>query len=429
MANISDVESRREGVTNEPLARILDLIIRGRARTRPALIEQTGLGRTVVVQRVEQALELGLIEDTGSVASRVGRAPRKLSFRAGVGRILVSVYGARRVELGITDLMGNVLASQAEEWDISLGPERSMQFTSERFDEMIAELGREVPIWAAAIGVPGPVEFASGRPVAPPIMPGWDGYDIRGWVEDRYGLPVWVDNDANLMAMGEYLHGDHDAEDLLFVKVGTGIGAGIIAGGEIQRGSNGAAGDIGHIATAGSEIPCRCGQLGCLEATAGGWALVRDAEVEAREGASKWLAERLEHRGGVLHLDDIVEGVRGGDPICVQLVTGSARAVGESLATVVNVVNPAVVAIGGSLGRTGDTFLAPAREHVFRRTAPLASRSLRVVASSLGQRQGIIGGASLASTRLLRPKSLERWAASGMPSALHHRHLYDLSEV
>lgn len=427
MSNI-DAEARREAATNEPLARILDLVIRDEAHTRPQLIEKSGLGRTVVVQRVEQALELGLIEDSGLSPSRGGRAPRDFRFGAGVGRILVSVFGARAVDLGVTDLMGRTLMSRTEPWDIEEGPERSMEFAATSFDEMIAALGREVPIWAAGVGVPGPVEFSTGRPIAPPIMPGWDGYDIRGWIEDRYDLPVWVDNDANLMALAEFLHGGHATRDLLFVKVGTGIGAGIIAGGEIQRGGNGAAGDIGHIAIPDGTLPCRCGQIGCLESVAAGWALVRDAEAAADSGASPWLAERRRDRGETLHLDDVTSGAERGDPVCVQLVARSARAVGEALASVINVLNPTVVAVGGALGRTGDTFLGRAREQLYRRTLPLASRDLRVVRSSLGYRQGIVGGARLVSTRILRPKSLERWAARGIPGGLDRQHLYDLSD-
>jgi glucokinase-like ROK family protein len=426
MATEVDVEST--GVeTNETLARVLHLVFTGEARTRPELMAKTGFGRTLVAQRVEQGLLLGLLSADGFAASRGGRAARELRFRDEAARVLVSVFGAGGVELGITDLRGRVLKAHTEPWDISAGPEASLQFTSQRFDAMLAELGRDTPVWGAAIGVPGPVEFETGRPVAPPIMPGWDGYDIRAWIENRFNIPAWVDNDANLMALGEYLHGSFSASNLLFVKVGTGIGAGIITRGDVQRGANGAAGDIGHIATSDNTRTCRCGQIGCLETIAAGWALAKEATTSIEQGEDSWLAARLAEKHRLL-AEDIAAGVAHGDALSLRLVSRSARAVGESLASVINVLNPSVVAVGGSVGRTGDHFLAAVREIIYQRSLPLATRTLRVVPASLGREQGIIGGASLVTNSLLRPESLELWAASGSPLCLDRGLLYEASD-
>jgi predicted NBD/HSP70 family sugar kinase len=413
--------------TNESLARVLQLVFTGEARTRPELMAKTGLGRTLVAQRVEQGLSLGLLAVDGFAASTGGRAARELRFRDEAARVLVAVFGAAAVEFGITDLRGTVLTSRTEPWDISAGPEESLKFSSERFDAMIADLGRETPVWGAAVGLPGPVEFETGRPVAPPIMPGWDGYDIRGWIEDRFNIPVWVDNDANLMALGEYVHGEFSAPNLLFVKVSTGIGAGIITRGDVQRGANGAAGDIGHIAISDGTLTCRCGQVGCLETVGAGWALAKEATKNIEQGEDSWLAGRWAENKRLV-AEDIVAGVAHGDAMALRLVSRSARAVGESLASVINVLNPSVVAVGGSVGRTGDHFLAAVREIIYQRSLPLATRTLRVVPASLGSKQGIIGGASLVTTSLLRPESLERWAALGSPLRLDRGLLYEASD-
>ena len=413
--------------SNETLARVLHLIFTGEARTRPELMAKSGLGRTLVAQRVEQGTSLGLLSAGGLAASTGGRAARELRFREEAARVLVSVFGASGVALGITDLRGNVLISHYEPWDITAGPEASMEFSAQRFDAMLAELGRETPVWGAAVGLPGPVEFETGKPVAPPIMPGWDGYDIRGWIHDRYDIPVWVDNDANLMALGEFVHGEFSAPNLLFVKIGTGIGAGIITRGEVQRGANGAAGDIGHIAISEGSLTCRCGQIGCLETVAGGWALAKEATTRIEQGEQSWLAGRLSESGSLV-AEDIAAGVAHGDPLALQLVSHSARALGESLASVINVLNPSVVAVGGSVARTGDHFLAAVREIIYKRSLPLATRSLSVVPATLGREQGIIGGASLVTNSLLRLESLERWASAGSPLLLDRGLLYELSD-
>ena len=138
-------------------------------------------------------------------------------------------------------------------------------------------------LWGIGIGVPGPVEFGSGRPISPPIMPGWDGYPIRERFTQRYRAPVWVDNDVNLLALGEWRSGVASGHDnVVVVKIGTGIGAGIISDGRLHRGAQGSAGDVGHIqVTDDPAVLCRCGNVGCLEALAGGAALGRAGEAAA----------------------------------------------------------------------------------------------------------------------------------------------------
>jgi glucokinase-like ROK family protein len=318
-----------------------------------------------------------------------------------------------------------VLLARRETWDIARGPEATLAHVGAGFDDMLEEVGRQTPVWGATIGVPGPVDFASGEPVSPPIMPGWDGFDIRGWVTRRYDVPVWVDNDVNLMAMGELVHGTaRGVPNALYVKAGTGIGAGIVAGGQIQRGATGSAGDIGHIAvTDDPTVICRCGQTGCLEAVAGGWALAQAARGGAEAGRSPWLAAALTDHGEIL-AHDIAQGARNGDPLCVEMIARAGRVVGESLATLVNILNPSVVTIGGTIADSGNLFLAAVRETVYRRCLPLATRDLSVVVSSLNHYEGIIGGASLALDRIFTPHTLERWVTRGSPLDIDRSLLY-----
>jgi predicted NBD/HSP70 family sugar kinase len=247
------------------------------------------------------------------------------------------------------------------------------------------------------LGVPGPVAFATGEPVNPPIMPGWDGFSIPGWF-GRYGAPVLVDNDVNIMAIGEHWCHWRDTEHLLFVKVGTGIGCGIVAGRVIHRGAQGAAGDIGHIRVAGDDVMCRCGNVGCLEAVAGGQAL----------------AQRLTEQGfEASNSRDVVGLVRTGVPQAVRMVREAGRSIGQVLAGSVNFFNPGVIVMGGDLGEAHEHLLAGVREVIFERSPPLATRDLRIVSSSLGDRAGVVGAASMAIEHILAPNVVDRAAQGG----------------
>ena len=204
------------------------------------------------------------------------------------------------------------------------------------------------------IGVPGPVAFATGQPVNPPIMPGWDGFSLPRWFGDRYEAPVLVDNDVNIMALGEHWSHWRDTEHLLFIKVGTGIGCGIVAGRLIHRGAQGAAGDIGHIRVPGNEdVLCRCGNVGCLEAVAGGRALAQRLPAAGLEAANS---------------RDVVRLVRAGEPRAVRMVREAGRSLGQVLAGSVNFFNPAVIVIGGDLGEAHEQLLAGVREVIFERS-------------------------------------------------------------
>jgi len=241
------------------------------------------------------------------------------------------------------------------------------------------------------------VSFRDGVPVSPPIMPGWDRYPVRELLAREHGCPAVVDNDVNIMAIGER-HGGvaHSVDDFLFVKIGTGIGCGIHLGGGVYRGVDGCAGDIGHIQVDAHGPMCSCGNAGCLEALFSGAALARDAGAAARSGESPALAERFAANGEI-GARDVADGAAEGDVTCIRLIRDGGRRVGATLATLVSFANPSMIVIGGGLAQLGHILLAEIRSVVYRRSLPLATGNLPVVLSELGARAGVSGAAVLAS--------------------------------
>jgi glucokinase-like ROK family protein len=331
--------------------------------------------------------------------------------------VLVAELGASSIAVGLTDLRGRLLAHREEPADIARGPEVLLPRIEQLFDELLATETGDSPLWGIGIGVPGPVEFATGRPIAPPIMPGWDGYPVRDRFAARHHVPVWVDNEVNLMALGELRGGlAQGARDFVYLKIGTGIGAGLVSDGTLHRGAQGCAGDVGHVAVAkDSTVVCRCGNVGCLEALAGGAALGRDATLAVREGRSTFLAEALAATGN-LTARDVARGADHGDPVCVDLLTRSGRLVGEMLATLVNFYNPSLVLIGGGVAAAGDVLLAAIRQTVYRRSLPLATRDLRLARSPLDDEAGLTGAGFMVIDELFSPHRLGAWVGSGTPA-------------
>jgi predicted NBD/HSP70 family sugar kinase len=373
---------------------VFDLLRDGRPRTRAQLAETSGLARSTITSRIDTLLRLGLVVPIGDAASTGGRPPSLLAFNP-AARVVAGVdLGASHARAAVADLSGTVLAERRTDLDIAEGPGRVLGWVTDVVLDLLAEAGRSrADLSAIGMGLPGPVEHSTGRAINPPIMPGWDRYDVPGHVQRAIDVPVMVDNDVNIMALGERHVHLPGVSDLVFVKVGTGIGAGIISGGELQRGAQGTAGDVGHIRIARAEgIVCRCGNDGCLEAIASGAAVasaLRASGVEAADGG------------------DVVALVRGGDVQAVQAVRQAGRDLGEVLAMLVNLMNPSVVVIGGSLALAGEHLLAGIREIVYQRSLPLATAQLQVVASSAGERAGVLGAAALAIGHALAPDTIE----------------------
>ena len=400
----------------DSLSVVLELIRAGTARTRPQLSQAAGLGRSVVTQRVATLLDSGLVEEVGLAASTGGRAPRELRLRAEAGVVLVAALGAVTMAVGLADLSGRLLACTHTQGDIAAGPEAVLGTVADELERLLADLPDAGPVYGVGVGLPGPVEFASGRPVSPPIMPGWDGYDVREALGRRFHAPVWVDNDVNLLALGELRAGQAVGErDVIYVKVGTGIGSGLVSGGALHRGAHGCAGDIGHVAVAeGSGVICRCGNVGCLEAVAGGAALARDGEEAARSGRSRLLAEALAARGRLEPLD-VTGAARRGDSAALELVSRAGRLIGETLATLVNFFDPSLLLLGGAVAQDGDVMLAGVRETVYRRSLPLATRDLRIIMSKPAAEAGLLGAAAMVTDELFGRERLGLWLAHGSP--------------
>ena len=404
----------------DDLVTVLDEIRRGRSRSRSELVERTGLGRAIVARRVGDLIDRGLVTEGNVGPSTGGRPPRQLTFRSTAGHLLVADLGATSIDVAVTTLDGRILGHHDEPGRIEDGPEACLDRVDVLFESLLGTT-KEIPgrLWGIGIGVPGPVEFGSGRPISPPIMPGWDGYPIRERFAARYDAPVWVDNDVNVLALGEWRSGVAAGHDnVVVVKIGTGVGAGIISDGRLHRGAQGSAGDVGHIQVADDQdVVCRCGNTGCLEAYAGGAALGRAGEAAARDGRSARLATALDQRGTVT-AEDVARAASFGDPVAVAMLQAAGRRVGSMLASVVNFFNPSLIVIGGGVANSPDLFLAAIRETIYRRSLPLATRDLRIAHSSLGGLAGVIGASSMVVDQLFARESIGVWLESGDPAGV-----------
>lgn len=376
------------------LSEVACLVADGTATRRGALADATGLSRAAIAQRVDLLIARGLLvetEPTGAAGGR-GRPPLILELAPDTLLVCGVDLGATHCRIALTTLGGRVVAESARDLDVNDGPDSVLGGVRAGVDALLAEAGRPSgQLRALGIGVPGPVEAATGTVVRPPIMAGWDGYRVPGYFEGWYQGPVIVDNDVNVMAFGEYGQ-RRISQHLLYVKVGTGIGCGIVSGGVLHRGASGAAGDIGHIRLPGhDEVPCVCGNTGCVEAVASGAAIaaaLRAAGIDA-QGAS-----------------DVARLVAEGNPIARREVRLAGRRIGEVLASLVSFHNPDTIVIGGVLGRPGADLLADVRGAIYRRALPLATRNLAIEVSATGERGAVLGAARLAARHLLSPQGI-----------------------
>lgn len=377
---------------------LFQLLRDGRPRTRAILSAETGLARSTIAERIDALLAVGLLRYADKAESTGGRPPTMFAFNPAARVVLAADIGATHAKLAVTDLAGTVLYEDEYRIDIADGPEAVLGYITEAGSALLVAAGRgHRDLLGVGIGLPGPVEHASGRPTNPPIMPGWDGFDVKAYVGGRLGVPVLVDNDVNLMALGEHVTNWPDAPDMLFIKVATGIGSGLISDGRLHRGARGAAGDMGHVQVPhGADEVCRCGNHGCLEAVASGGAIAR------RLTAMGIAAESSQ---------DVVALARGGSVETLQLMRQAGRDIGEVLATAVSLFNPSVIVIGGSLSQAGDHLAAGVREVVYRRSLPLATEDLRIVQSRAGNRAGILGAASMIIDHALSPARLDELLA------------------
>ncbi|WP_217709623.1 ROK family transcriptional regulator [Amycolatopsis sp. Hca4] len=369
---------------------LLQLVRTGQATTRKALQLRSGLSRSTLTMRLEQLQTAGLLAEGDQEDSTGGRPARQLRFDDGHAVVLAASIDTTHAEAVLTDLAGRVLARRAGALRVADGPEPVLDRIAEWFETLRAEVGR--PVCGVGISVPGPVEPGRARVVQPPIMPGWDGYPIDGHLGARFGAPVLVDNDANLMALGEHRARHPDSAALVVVKVSTGIGAGLVLGGEVYRGIDGGAGDIGHIRLPEHpEAQCLCGSRGCLAAVAGGGALAaRLTELGLPTASGSGVRDRI----------------TAGEPAAVRLAEVAGRQVGEVLATLVCVVNPGVVVIAGDLAEPH--FVAGVREVLYRRALPRATQNLRVEIGGRGEGTALAGAVAMVVDAVFAPAEVDR---------------------
>ncbi|MFE0632318.1 ROK family protein [Streptomyces sp. NPDC058864] len=382
-------------------ARVLRLLRDAGPQSRAVLGDQVELSRSKLAVEVDRLLETGLVVPDGLAASRGGRPSHNVRLAPSL-RFLGVDIGATSVDVAVTNAELEVLGNRSARFDVREGPVAVF----EQVLAMAAELraaGAAESFDGAGIGVPGPVRFPDGVPVAPPIMPGWDGFPVREAMSQELGCPVLVDNDVNLMALGEQHAGvARSVRDFLFVKIGTGIGCGIVVGGQVYRGVTGSAGDIGHIQVVPGGLSCACGNHGCLEAYFGGSALARDAAATAAAGESAALAGRLAS-AGTLTSADVAAAAAGGDGTALDLIRQGGNRTGQVIAGLVSFFNPGLVVIGGGLTGLGHTLLASIRSQVYGQSLPLATGNLPIVLSELGPTAGVVGATRLISDHVFSP--------------------------
>jgi glucokinase-like ROK family protein len=363
-------------------------------RSRAELGELAGMARSKLEAELVRLKQVGLVQEGGKAASRGGRRSTlvELSSFLHFGGIDL---GATSIRVAIMNAELQVRAQVEEPMEIRRGPEPVLGRAGELIEKLTRDQG--VQLAGVGVGVPGPVRFRDGMPVSPPIMPGWHEYPVRDLLARRFGCPVLVDNDVNVMAVGEHWGGvARSVDNYLFVKIGTGIGCGIMIRGQVYRGIDGCAGDIGHINVDPDGPVCACGNSGCLEAMFGGAALVRDALAAARSGASPPLAERLAGEQAITP-EDVGRCAAEGDPVAIGLIRDGGRRVGLVLAGLVSFFNPSMIVIGGGLAGLGHLLLAEIRGVVYRRSLPLATGNLPIVLSELGPSAGAVGAAVMIS--------------------------------
>ncbi|MCX4974665.1 ROK family protein [Streptomyces sp. NBC_00620] len=394
---------------------LLELVRSGRATTRGALQQATGLSRATVGQRLDRLFRVGWLREGagGPVDSPLGGRPSiTLEFDDAHAVVLAADLDTRHGRAAVLTLTGEILAEKSGLLVVDEGPDVVLGELGRWFADLLVKAAKPADaVCGIGLAVPGPVDSDTGRVVQPPIMPGWDGYDIRGRLSRAFaehagegtvsaagaGVPVLVDNDANLMAYGEQRTGYPDCSAFALVKVSTGIGAGMVVGGTIYRGIDGGAGDIGHIRV-GADALCRCGSYGCLAAVASGGAVARrlaESGVAAASGS------------------DVRDLLTSGHPEAMALAREAGRQVGDVLATVVTLLNPGVLMIAGDLA--GTPFLTGVRELLYQRALPRSTAHLDVVTSRLGERAGLIGAGALVVEYLYAPERVEeRLAALGV---------------
>ena len=381
---------------------LLQTVFWSAGTSRHGLAERLDCSKSKANALAAGLIEQGLLEETGLQPSSGGRRPETLQLARALGVVIGVDLGATSLDVAVMRPDLAVLAHHGEPADVRAGPGVMLARVRDLIQELLRRCGvSPKKVIGIGIGVPGPVDFASAQLVAPPLMPEWDGFSIRDYFGETFASPVFVDNDVNLMGLGELWRLQRSLQNFLVIKVGTGIGCGIVCHGEVYRGANGSAGDVGHICVDQAGPRCHCGNLGCVEAMAAAPAITRLATEAAEAGQSRALAEVLRANGRLTAID-VGQASRNGDAAANAIIQRAGSLIGQMLASVVNFFNPSHVFIGGGVTQIGPLFLASVRQSVYHRSLALSTRHLEIQYTPLGGRAGLVGAGALAMQESLR---------------------------
>ncbi|MFC4499370.1 MULTISPECIES: ROK family transcriptional regulator [Streptomyces] len=385
MAEKSPPRSKHTSGVSSLAERVLELLASGRASTRTELAGLLAAAPSTISFTVSQLLALGLVAEEGTVTSTGGRPRKVLRLGGSDGFAVAAELGGRHAHVGVVLPGGGLTDVSTVPFATDEGPEAALPGLAQTLEGLAEHHGRAL-LKGVGLSLPGPVDLASGVVTLPSRMPGWNRFPVRAWLEDRFGVPAAIENDANCMAVGEHTVQPPERRQSIMVKTGTAIGAGVIADGRLYRGGSGAAGEITHVRVeAAHDIPCSCGNTGCLETVASGAALVRI----------------LRERGlAVTSTEDVVRRASDADPEATRAVRQAGRYLGMVLAANVNFFNPDAVYLGGILS-TLEPFVAAVRSQLYEGCHPLVTEHLAIERASLGADAGLVGAGQFALQRAL----------------------------
>jgi predicted NBD/HSP70 family sugar kinase len=387
--------------------RVIDALRRSGTATRTELARSTGLSRTTVATLVAHLQAAGLVvepagDDAATRSGGRGRPPGLLRLDASAGTALGIDFGHTHVRVALADLSSTLLAETAAPVEVDHEADPALDTAAALVTEVLERAGIErARVVGAGMGLPGPYDRARGVINSSTILPGWVGRNVADELGRRIGVQVEVDNNANLGALGELVFGaGRDVANAVYVKISTGIGAGLILGGAVYRGATGIAGELGHVQVRPDGVVCNCGGRGCLQTVAAVPVLLA--------------AARAAH-GPDLTLTGLIELVEAGDFGARRIVGEAGRAVGRELADLCNHINPEAIIVGGQLSAAGEPLLAGIREAIDRHALPGAAEAVEVKAAALGERAELLGALSLviADTERLRSAGLASLAGAG----------------
>jgi len=389
-------------ITPFTTSQVYNIIRKAGEINRMGITKLSGVSKSTVSLQISKLFNLGLIEE---IMPENSSSQRKLNLRiiGKAGFVAGLFLGTHKLSIIIFDLEMNIVTEQFHHLEDISHPEQCNRIIIEKLKNLCSNTGIN-KLWGIGLGFPFPVNFKEGKPDSPPNVPLWHDYPLKSLYESEFGCPVLIDNDVNVMALGEGYKGCTSGEsNFLYIKAGTGIGAGLFVDGRIYRGANGCAGDVGHIAVDGSHVRCHCGNIGCLEAVTGGKALAGQAHHKAVSGESIFLAGRLKEKE-FLDAEDINDGAITGDLACIQLIQEAGSAIGDVCAKLVNFYNPSSIVIGGGLSGFGNMFIGAIRESIIRRSPHLATYDLTVRISELKEKAGPFGAGTLILDHIFSPE-------------------------